>query len=49
MQNFYLNILEGSIKTYTPNFIQIFINIVTIGYGPNIHMELCYTSLQEFI
>jgi hypothetical protein len=35
-----------------PNFtldsIQIIINIVTLGCGPNIHMELLNTFLQIF-
>jgi len=27
------------------DLIQIIINVVTLGYGPNIHVELHYTSL----
>jgi hypothetical protein len=34
---------------FTPNAIQIIINIVTLGYGPNIHMELLNTFLQKFL
>jgi hypothetical protein len=31
------------------NLIQIIINIMTLGYGPNIHMELLNTFLHEFL
>jgi hypothetical protein len=29
------------------NLIQIIINIMTLGWEPNIHMELCNTSLKK--
>ncbi len=30
---------------FHPNIL----DIVTMGYGPNIHMELHYTFIQEFV
>ncbi len=32
---------------FIPNFIQIIIEVVTLGYGPNIHMELHYNLFKN--
>jgi hypothetical protein len=39
----------NEILSFMLDLIQIIIDIVTLGCKPNIHMELCNTSIQEFI
>jgi len=42
---------SGTIKEdlcFMPNLIQIIVYIMTLGWEPNIDMELCNTSLQKF-
>ncbi len=34
---------------FVPNLIQIIINIVTLGYRPNIDLELHKTFFQKFL
>ncbi len=34
---------------FIPNLIEIIIDIVMLVYEPNIHMELQYTFLQDFL
>jgi hypothetical protein len=55
MQILYVKILIKHIKKIDENLcsmlnlIQTFITIVALSYGPNIHVELWYTSLYKFL
>ncbi len=40
----YFKTIDGDL-CFMLDFIQIINDVVTLGYRPNIHSELCYTSL----
>jgi len=41
--------INRDLMCFAPDVIQIIINIVMLGYRPNIYMELCNKFFQQFL